>query len=193
MSVDKSDVEWWIHGFNIGQATVSMNSTQMLIYHIFQEISGLDHAIAAAIFFSLKADSAQRDVAKAVAEAAFSSEVELKNRVIALIDRAGKLSGDRNAAVHSFWAKSKDGVTIVPYLPSHRRLDKTDPAKTIAELLPKLDSLCSDLNRLLVDLHLRRSSLGKALQQSDPQASSKDSDPPPSTKNTEPPPEPSEA
>jgi hypothetical protein len=137
------------HAHIIGMVAVSWNGAQESLYLLFVVLMGLKKPEAEAIFFTLKADSAQRDITRELAKVILASNADLSKRTTDAITAFDKLSGERNAAIHTMWHASIPEATITPspHARHHGSL-KPDHRAQFLELADKL----SDLESLLFEL-----------------------------------------
>lgn len=101
------------------------------------------------IYYSLRADAAQRDLTIAILVDRLTApeELDLAERAKAAINDLGKASGLRNAFIHTHWAMDYgDDKLVVTDGKPHPRLRMDDLYGQANELLDELDSL---INRLL--------------------------------------------
>jgi hypothetical protein len=114
------------HAALICRVTIKWNTVQMMVYLLFRQLCKLPSDQAQAIFFGLKADSAQRDITRDLAAVVLAPHKALADRTKTAISNLDRLAGERNAAVHTMWAvMSLEGdVTPVPGLRHHGKLEK---------------------------------------------------------------------
>lgn len=87
----------------LGSITIVWNDAHEQVFKLFWYFSGMSKAQAEAVFFSLRADSAQRDIAKAVIEKHPSYPDEHKQHALDWLRKLGKKSSERNAITHTMW------------------------------------------------------------------------------------------
>ncbi|HEX4739383.1 MAG TPA: hypothetical protein VH331_17685 [Allosphingosinicella sp.] len=89
----------------VGEIAMTWNGMHVAIFCLFAAVTRLKRAQAAAIFYALKADSAQRDITRAAAVARLSTRKgaaaqQLSQRITSLFDDIGRYAGIRNGIVH---------------------------------------------------------------------------------------------
>ncbi|MDA8390886.1 MAG: hypothetical protein M0Z76_09200 [Gammaproteobacteria bacterium] len=87
----------------LGSITIIWNDAHEQVFKLFWYFSGMSKEQAEAVFFSLRADSAQRDIAKAVIEKHPDYPNEHKEHALDWIRNLSKKSGERNAITHTMW------------------------------------------------------------------------------------------
>jgi hypothetical protein len=149
------------HELLIGSVVVAYNRVQRLINILFIAFSGMPEQQAQDVFFAIKSDRTQREVALAAGKTALASHAELWDRFDALVAEVNDLSGERNALVHTMWEIEwqywglpslhfATKVQVAPGTIPHGRL-KADFEAQCAELNKKLYKLLGDLDNLHSD------------------------------------------
>ena len=87
----------------IGRANIAWNDVHTAIFGLFREMSGMPWAAADAVFFSLRNDSAQRDITAALAKVTLSKKPDERDKLLAILNGVGKKAAERNAAIHTAW------------------------------------------------------------------------------------------
>jgi hypothetical protein len=100
----------------IGRMNISWNDVQTVVFHLFQQMSGMTWSAADAIFFSIRSDSAQRDVTAALAKVALEDKPVELERLITLLNTVGKRAAERNAAIHTAWIVDAGATDPRPYM-----------------------------------------------------------------------------
>jgi hypothetical protein len=145
----------------IGKVTIVWNICQSLVYSIFHRLTGMARPNSRAVFFSLKADTAQRDITLALAQSELSDQPQLLAKIVHVIHRLNQLSTERNAAIHTMWAilDPKEGLRPHPQVTHNKTLDINDPWGQFDRLLDKLNSSMkslSDIQREVVQYSASR-------------------------------------
>jgi hypothetical protein len=126
----------------IGRVTMYWNDLQYSILSLFEVVLGTPDQITSAVFFSLKSDAAQRDMVQAVFATRFASDPKLVTNLGKLMERIGKASGERNAAIHtawSYWTNENKMGPAVAWVP-HKKLSD-DPKAQFEELCVRIQEL----------------------------------------------------
>ncbi len=87
----------------IGAITIVWNDAHEQVFKLFWYFSGMSKDQAEAVFFSLRADSSQRDITKSIIRKHPNHPEEHKAHAIKWITTLDKKSGERNAATHTMW------------------------------------------------------------------------------------------
>lgn len=155
-SVKEGDAEWdKLHSL-IGRIVVVTNSAHWCVFEMMGILLNTSREDTTPIYYSLKADAAQRDLTKAIATdvLADSRESDLLARVNSAIDELGKAAGIRNAFIHSHWTMehSSEGRKWTCAGKPHPKLDLKNPLKQaevhikhVNELIGQLLALCDEL------------------------------------------------
>lgn len=117
----------------LGEFTMTWNDIHFSLFFILWRLMSKDSMRSEAIFFALRSDRAQRDLTTRTAKAVLGPWPDLCKRLIAAIERIGKLNGRRNDFIHAMWIADHPGVTEV-WQPSSPRLSKKE-IKTEAKSL----------------------------------------------------------
>jgi hypothetical protein len=141
------------HANVIGMVAVCWNGAQEFLYLMFVVLMGMRRAEAEAIFFTLKADTAQRDITRALAKVALAHNADLLRRTTDAITTFDNLAGERNAAIHTMWHASTETATIAPspYVKHHGAL-KPDHRSQFLNLASKLSDLEDQLFALTQEI-----------------------------------------
>lgn len=118
----------------VGRATIAWSLVQSTVYLLFIMMLGRSHEEAAALFFSIKTDTGQRDMTLALAEARLKTAPDLIQRYRAAFARVGALAGERNAAIHTLWLVQGETVTPNPLATHHKRLNVEKHREQFARL-----------------------------------------------------------
>lgn len=126
----------------IGRVTMQWNDLQYSILQLLEVVLGAEPEIASTVFFSLKADSAQRELVQAVFATRFASDPKLVANLAKLMDSIGRTSGERNAAIHTAWsyrsAENKMGPAMAWV--AHKKLTD-DPKGQFEDLCIRISEL----------------------------------------------------
>jgi hypothetical protein len=140
----------------IGQVVIAWNEVQWLVSVLFVEFSGMPAERARDVFFTLKSDFAQRDIALAAGKTALAKFPTLWEQLQNVIKAINDLAGERNAAVHTMWGiewVSWGGVSysakvgLLSGVTPHKRL-KDDFVTQCAELRQKLQNHFVELDHV---------------------------------------------
>lgn len=138
------------HANVIGHVTISWNTTQSLVFAIFGSLSRLSHDEAQAIFFALKADTAQRDITRDLGKVVLAKDAALHSEFSSVFADLQTLSGERNAAIHTIWSvlANEGKLMPAPFFPHHRSLQPERTAEQFAELNLKIGAIVDRLVHL---------------------------------------------
>jgi len=127
----------------IGRVCMAWNELQYTIYGLFEVTSELEPNAAGAAFFSLKADTAQRDLVQALFSAQFQGRPDLVKKLTKAMNEIGKMSGERNAAIHTAWSYWASEHRMGPSMAwiAHKSL-KGNPAHHFSDLVRRIDDQC---------------------------------------------------
>lgn len=152
---------------SIGAIVVTMNTAHWLVFEMMSLLLNTSREDTVPIYYSLKADAAQRDLTLAIAADRLTHPIEagLLSRISAAVNDLGKLSGVRNAFIHTHWMQqsSSSGVRFACEGKPHPKLDLNDPLGQAKKLLTSLDELIDRLGDLCDELEAAPSV--QALQQ----------------------------
>lgn len=144
----------------IGKITLAINHCNWLVFEAMRITLKMEREEATSIFYSLKSDSAQRELATSVLSDRLGdiSEADLLKAFKDEVTILGKLSGVRNGFIHTPWAGTTDPDNLfccAHGAKPHPKLDFKDPisqAKTLVTDLwdsaRRLDELCARLEKL---------------------------------------------
>lgn len=119
---------------------MAWNEVQYTIYGLFEIVSDLGPNSAKAAFFSLKADTAQREMVQALFASEFQGRPDLVTRLNKALAAVGKMSGERNAAIHtawSYWVSERKMGPAMAWV-SHKSL-RGDPVAQFGDLIRRID------------------------------------------------------
>lgn len=140
----------------IGQLALTWNLATHGVYILFVGFSGMPAPLAAKAYFSLKADSAQRDMTQAMATHILSGssdqeDIDLLARIKRVFKLLRKFSAVRNGAIHGILLSDRFGnVAADPYnRPSETQRKHelfNDPATAQSELERIIEELADVVN-----------------------------------------------
>ena len=140
----------WDEFYNlIGRIVVTINSAHWCVFEMMGILLNTSREDTTPIYYSLKADAAQRDLTLAIMSDRLSepSEADLAKRISITINDLGKASGLRNAFIHTHWSMEwgNDKLVVTDGKP-HPKLRMDDLFGQGSELLATLDEI---IDRLL--------------------------------------------
>lgn len=157
------------HAELIGRVTLAWTHVQYIMFLLFTEITRLPPDAAEGIFFSLKADSAQREITLAVADTLLGDTPSLRDRVKITLREIGNLAGQRNAAAHTIWTIEVPSGGFAPIGGVRKHGSLTDDVPTQFRTLEKaLMDHARDLGEQLFESMRLRALRGIAQPQSPP-------------------------
>jgi hypothetical protein len=150
------------HAELLGRVTIAWNRLQYIFFLIFTALSGMPVGKAQAVYFTLKADTAQRDITAKVAAVALKSRPVLLERFTKIMKAVNDLAGQRNAATHTIWdiEETSGMVEPTPGAKHHGSLEE-DFADQFRRLEASLGRHYSDLVELQREFPQPRASRGK--------------------------------
>jgi hypothetical protein len=141
------------HAETIGTVAATWNSAQESLFFAFVALMRMQKPEAEAIFFTLKADSAQRDITDALAKVVLAENSDLLKRVSSSIKSMNLLAGERNAAIHTMWRSSLEQAHIAPSPDvKHHGSLKPDHQKQFWDLATKLADLDAEIFALVLEI-----------------------------------------
>ena len=144
----------------IGKITLAINHCNWLVFEAMRITLQMEREEATCIFYSLKSDSAQRDLATAVLSDRLTEmgEHDLLKSFKDEVTTIGKLSGIRNGFIHTPWSGTTDPDNLfccAHGAKPHPKLDFKDPISQAKRLVSdlwesshRLDALCDRLEQL---------------------------------------------
>jgi hypothetical protein len=143
------------HAAMLGKVSLAWNDVHSMVFAIFADLTGMSWERAEAIFFSLKADQAQRDITLAVMADVLSTEndLPLKELGTALLGQIGSLAGERNVATHAMW------VTLLPTRTVIVHPDLKRPKLLKEDFRTQFENLTTKLRKLFRELLLFRNAV----------------------------------
>jgi hypothetical protein len=153
------------HAEIIGTVASTWNGAQESLFFVFVALMGMRKSESEAIFFTLKADSAQRDITDALAKVVLAENSDLLKRVSASIKAMNLLAGERNAAIHTMWRTALDEARVIPSPDTkpHGAL-KPDHRTQFFELAAKLADLDGEIFDLVPEIRQHLASRDKRPQ-----------------------------
>lgn len=136
----------------IGLIAQESSFSHWLIFEMFRLILKMDRDEASGLYYTLRADTAQRDLTLVVLSDRLKSvsELELLGRIKSAFDIVGRCSGRRNGFIHTSWAMEFGTQEFVPGsgMKLHPKLRPTDILGQAGDLIDEL----VDINRTLLSL-----------------------------------------
>jgi hypothetical protein len=141
------------HAAVLGHVAVAWNDVHWMLYRVFHTLSGMSDNQAKAVFFTLKADSNQRDIVTALGTITLQSRPDELAQFTLLMRRINLVGGHRNAAIHTMWATHYPSrrVTPNPWVPRHGSLED-DYEKQFVTVTEELREIFRDLVSFQYDL-----------------------------------------
>lgn len=91
------------HAELIGRVVISWNEVQWIIYRLFVGFSGMPEQQAQDVFFALRSEGGQRDLALAAGKTALADYPFLWEQFRTSLCEVRRLAGERNAAIQTMW------------------------------------------------------------------------------------------
>ena len=143
----------------IGCFAQESSMAHWLIFEMFRTILSMDRDQASELYYTMRADSAQREVTLAVLTDRLTSPegIKLLERIKIAFNEVGKTSGRRNGFIHTPWSMwhgteefvTTDGVKLHPKL---KPVDVLGQAVALVAELRRTNStllaLCDELERI---------------------------------------------
>lgn len=135
------------HTEGIGNIAIMWNACHAMLWHYFWALSGLQENVAKSIYFTLKSDTAQRNITHCLAREVLRDDPIFLHPIDNALVTMAKLSSERNAFMHAMWAvdAQSGNLTPNPMVENHKRLN-------ISDITTQMKRLESDLATLLNDL-----------------------------------------
>jgi hypothetical protein len=151
------------HARAIGAVAITWGGAQESLFMVFCELADIPRPHADAIFFALKADSAQRDITVGLAEQVLTEEPHLLAELRRLITLMGKSAGERNAAIHTMWRADREAERVgpSPITRRHHPSLKPDHLPQFYELADRMVDVGDQLFRIAVGIRLHLASRRK--------------------------------
>jgi len=155
MELPEEERELLNHAVQIGQLMMAWNDAQHLVLSIFRQCMGVRLDLSDAVFFALKADVAQREIAVAAAEVALAQWPTTLGRARSAVQQLNHLSGSRNAATHTMWWLEENQVTPIHdvYTWLARKELKEDWQAQFEKLLDDLIKVANNLRQVSTEIH----------------------------------------
>lgn len=125
----------------IGRVTVAWNRIEWIWDDIFLVLLDAPHSQARAIYYALANFGAQRDMTIALAYFHLSGHPELIKRIRGLSGSVSKAAGDRNAAIHSRYARSDISNTLSVISTGKYNLSDEMLSQQLEDSMSKFDAL----------------------------------------------------
>lgn len=168
----QGEAEWRQLYEKIGHIVVMINTAHWCVFEMMGILLNTSRDDTTPIYYSLKADSAQRDLTLAIAADRLSlpSEEDLLKRLGKAINDLGTASGTRNAFIHTHWSMvhSSGQRSFTFEGKPHPKLDFADPVGqatrftvTLDDIIGRLLALCDELETAPSVLALRERTGGR--------------------------------
>lgn len=92
------------HATQIGYVTLFWNDAHDLVYHIFEDASGMGEEMAKALFHTLRSDAGQRDLTLAAVRVRLGDATPRLKALKTIFSKIGQCASARNEAIHTSWA-----------------------------------------------------------------------------------------
>jgi hypothetical protein len=167
MTADNDDKHYEEHAALLGHVTLAWNDCHSIVLSVFHTLSGVSWAKASAIFLALKSDHARREITLELMKQVLNTKNDEPMRELGteLLDKLGKLAGERNLAIHTMWVTVLPESEVQPHpaLPRHKKL-KQDFKSQFSKLATDLRHLCHELMKFEGGLrvHLEQTKNGYA-------------------------------
>jgi hypothetical protein len=137
------------HAALIGRVTLMWSDVHAQVGQLFEDFCASEEARKR--YWETQSDRTQRQLLLAVGSVALQDYSDLRGRLEKTLAEIDRLAGDRNAAIHTYWAIDLPAEKILPHrrIPSHKRL-RADFEVQFDQLLERL----SDHWLSLFDLHI---------------------------------------
>jgi hypothetical protein len=143
------------HARLIGFVTINWNDCHDLVYHIFEDTSGLGEPMARALFHTLRSDAGQRELTLAAARVALEKDETRFKSLKLIFNRIGGLAAVRNEAMHTSWGmnflidESGENLEVsgIGKRPRHPPTEEDD------KFTERFQALRRDLQQAYEDLH----------------------------------------
>lgn len=146
------DEEWAKLHTLIGRIVISTNSAHWCVFEAMSILLNTSREETTPIYYSLKADAAQRDLTIAIASDTLTdpSETDLLKRLNGTITELGVAAGVRNAFIHSHWKQVYSGGEFSWACDGkpHPKLNLSDPLGQAEKFLADMDVLIGKLLEL---------------------------------------------
>ena len=137
------------HAELIGRVTLMWSDVHAQVGQLFEDFCSSEEAQKR--YWETQSDRTQRQLLLSVGSVALQDYPDLRERLEKTLAEIDRLAGDRNAAIHTYWAINLPAGKILPHrrVPSHKRL-RADFEVQFDQLLERL----SDHWLSLFDLHI---------------------------------------
>ena len=156
----QGEAEWRQLYEKIGHIVVMINTAHWCVFEMMGILLNSSRDDTTPIYYSLKADSAQRDLTLAIAadRLTLPGEQDLLKRVSKAINDLGVAGGTRNAFIHTHWSMvhSGGGRSFTFEGKPHPKLDFADPIGQATRFTVILDEIIERLLTCVTSLRLRR-------------------------------------
>jgi hypothetical protein len=146
------------HAELIGRVTLMWNDVHAQVGQLFEDFCASEEARRR--YWETQLDRTQRQLLLSVGSVALQNYPDLHERLEKTLAEIDRLAGDRNAAIHTYWAIDLPAGKILPHRrhPSHKRL-REDFEVQFNQLLEKLSDQWLSLFDLRIDYFDRKAGL----------------------------------
>ena len=146
------------HAELIGRVTLMWSDIHAQVGQLFEDFCASEEARKR--YWDIQNDRAQRQMLLSESSFALQEYPDLWERLEKALAAIDQLAGDRNAAVHTYWAIDLPAGKILPHrrVPSHKQL-RSDFEAQFSELLNKLSDQWISLFDLRIDYFDRKAGL----------------------------------
>jgi hypothetical protein len=138
------------HAELIGRVTLTWSDVHAQLGQLFEDFCTSEEARKR--YWETQSDRTQRRLLFCVGSVALEDYPDLRERLEKTLAEIDRLAGDRNAAIHTYWAIDLPAGKILPHrrIPSHKRL-RADFEVQFNQLLEKLSDHWLSLFDLRID------------------------------------------
>lgn len=148
------------HNALVGRVCLAWNQAHYAVYHLFETLTGATSSWE--IFWTVKADSAQRDITLAAANHLLQKQPDLLTPLKKTFSELGGLAGERNAIVHTPFATTFEKTDGHPSTWSDMKMT---PIKPNANLKPDLNAQVDELEKKLEIIHAKIEAIDSKIHQ----------------------------
>lgn len=144
-SMASGDEDWRELYEMIGRIVVTSNTAHWCVFEMMGILLNTSRADTTPIYYTLKADSAQRDLTLAIAQdrLVHPEEEPLLAKLTAEVNALGRLSGQRNAFIHSHWTMEHYGDELHRFSVEgkpHPKLELSNPLDQARRVIGEIDA-----------------------------------------------------
>ncbi|WP_148259290.1 hypothetical protein [Polymorphum gilvum] len=135
----------------IGHCSLAWTACHSNVFLIFKLTSGFTDEAARRIFFKIRQDYLQRELAISSLESCDWIDGERKQEIIEVVEKLGYVSNRRNVAVHQMWSRDEND-NIIPHPDAENFLkDKYSQNNSLRDLFGKLHEELHNIYHQLMD------------------------------------------